>query len=79
MWRTKPYHGEYGRTIADRFWKPLTRVGLLVNFCLKASLRLCAGSVEMMSTFVLTAASCTAKLHEQVVLPAVAITISLYS
>ena len=44
-------------TIAKRFSKPVTGLGVLVNFCRKASLRLCAGSVEMMRTFLLTAAS----------------------
>ena len=49
--------------MAKRLSTPVTGLGVLVNFCRKASLRLCAGSVEIMSTFLLTAASCTAKLH----------------
>ncbi len=57
------------RTIAYRFWKPVTSVGSLLNFCLNASLRLCAGSVEMIRTLDLTAASWTARLLEQVVFP----------
>jgi hypothetical protein len=51
------------RTMAKRLWKPATGEGVLVNFCLKASLRLWAGSVDMISTLRRTAASCTAKLN----------------
>ena len=50
-------------TMAKRLSTPVTGLGVLVNFCRKASLKLCAGSVEIMSTFLLTDASCTAKLH----------------
>ena len=50
--------------MAKRLSKPVTGLGVLVNFCRKASLRLCAGSVEMMSTFLLAAASCTARLQD---------------
>ena len=50
-------------TIAKRLLKPVIGLGVLVNFCRKASLRLCAGSVEIMRTFLLTAASWTARLH----------------
>ena len=50
-------------TIAKRLSKPVIGLGVLVNFCRKASLRLCAGSVEIMRTFLLTAASWTARLH----------------
>jgi len=42
---------------------PVTGDGALVNFCWNASLRLCAGSVEMMSTLRRTAASCSARLR----------------
>ncbi len=49
--------------MAKRLSKPVTGLGMLVNFWRKASLRLCAGSVEMMSTFLLAAASCTARLQ----------------
>ena len=49
--------------MAKRLSKPVTGLGVLVNFWRKASLRLCAGSVEMMSTFLLAAASCTARLQ----------------
>lgn len=49
-------------TMAKRLVKPVTAEGVLVNFCRKASLRLCAGSVEMIKTFRLTAANCTARL-----------------
>lgn len=50
---SQQHRGKYfiNLTIASRFEKPSTRVGVLVNFCLKASLRLCAGSVEMIKTF----------------------------
>lgn len=58
-----------GRTIAYRLSKPWTRVGDLENCCLKASLKLCAGSVEMISTLSLTLESNVAKVLEQVVLP----------
>jgi len=44
-------------------------VGSLLNFCLKASLRLCAGSVEMIRTLVRTAATWIARLHAVVVFP----------
>ena len=47
----------------------MTSEGVLLNFCRKASLRLCAGSVEMIRTLSRTPASCVAKLQEQVVLP----------
>ena len=50
--------------MAKRLSKPVTGLGVLVNFCRKASLRLCAGSVEMMSTFLLASASCTARLQD---------------
>ena len=56
--------------MADKLVVPCTSVGLLVNFCLKASDRLCAGSVEIISTFGRTAASWRARLQEHVVLPA---------
>lgn len=56
-------------TMAYRLSNPWTRVGVLVNFWRKASLRLCAGSVEMMRTFCRHPASCTARLLEQVVFP----------
>ncbi len=49
--------------MAKRLSTPVTGLGVLVNFCRKASLKLCAGSVEMISTFLLTDASCTARLH----------------
>ena len=55
--------------MAKRLVKPSTSVGTLVNFWRKASLRLWAGSVEMMSTLSRTPASCTAREQEQVVLP----------
>ena len=45
--------------MACRLVKPSTSVGSRVNFCLNASLRLCAGSVEMMSTLLRTAAGPT--------------------
>ena len=44
-------------TIAKRLVNPETSDGVLVNFWLKASLRLWAGSVEMIRTFFLTAAN----------------------
>lgn len=56
-------------TIAYRLVNPWTRVGVFVNFCLNASLRLCAGSVDMINTLSLCCASCTARLLLQVVLP----------
>ncbi len=49
--------------MAKRLSYPVTGLGVLVNFWWKASLRLCAGSVEMISTFLLAAASCTARLQ----------------
>lgn len=49
--------------------KPLTRVGNLVNRCWKASLRLWAGSVEMMSTEDRTWASNIPRMELQVVFP----------
>ena len=55
--------------MAYRLVKPSTREGCLLNFWRKASLRLWAGSVEMMRTDSRTAASCTARAHEVVVLP----------
>ena len=55
--------------MANRLVKPSTRVGLRLNFWRKASERLCAGSVEMMSTLSRAAASATASAHEQVVFP----------
>ena len=54
--------------MAKRLSKPVTGLGALVNFWRKASLRLCAGSVEMMSTFLRAAASCTARLREASIL-----------
>lgn len=62
MWR-------HALTIAYRLEKPSTSAGFFVNFCLKASLRLWAGSVEMISTDFLAAASWTARDDEHVVLP----------
>ena len=56
-------------TMAKRLLKPSTGEGVLVNFCLNASDRLWAGSVEMMSTDSRLAASWTAKLDEHVVFP----------
>jgi hypothetical protein len=55
--------------MAYRLLKPSTWVGVFVNFCRKASLRLWAGSVLMISTLPRCADSCTARLLEQVVLP----------
>lgn len=49
--------------MANRLVKPWTRVGVLENFCLKASLKLCAGSVDMIRTLFRTDASCTARLE----------------
>jgi hypothetical protein len=68
---TKPEKpsGTVRLTIANRFWNPSTSVGLFVNFCRKASLRLWAGSVEMMSTRSLTAARRMAKEQLHVVFP----------
>ena len=56
-------------TIANRFLNPLTKVGCLLNFWAKASLRLCAGSVEIIKTDSLTLDSKVAMQHEFVVLP----------
>lgn len=56
-------------TIAYKFVKPLTRVGILVNLCWNASLRLWAGSVEMMSTDGLTFARRIDMIELHVVLP----------
>lgn len=55
--------------MAYKFEKPVTRVGVLVNLCWNASLRLCAGSVEMMSTEGLTRASRMDIIELHVVLP----------
>lgn len=55
--------------MALRFVNPSTRVGTEVNFCRKASDRLCAGSVEMSSTLSRTWARRTARLQAVVVLP----------
>lgn len=52
-------------TIAYKFWKPLTRVGILENFWLNASEILWAGSVEMIRTLSRTLASCVAKQQLQ--------------
>ena len=49
--------------------KPSTKVASLLNFCPKASLRLCAGSVDISKTDSLTLLSCTASEHDVVVLP----------
>lgn len=46
--------------MAKRFSKPFTFVGILLNFWSNASEILCAGSVDMMSTFSLTFDNCTA-------------------
>lgn len=51
--------------MANRLVKPWTSVGVLENFCLKASLKLWAGSVEMIRTLFRTEASCTARLRKQ--------------
>lgn len=56
-------------SMALRFSKPSTKRASLPNFWLKASLRLCAGSVEMSRTERRTRASCMAREHEVVVLP----------
>eukprot|EP00128_Syssomonas_multiformis_P017429 Colp12_sorted_trinity150504_noHs@7695 len=56
-------------SMANKLSKPLTLVGSLVNFCVNASLRLCAGSVEISSTLRLTLANWIPKLQLQVVLP----------
>ena len=63
VWSRCRCRNKKARAIANRFSRPSTGDGVLVNFCWKASLRLCAGSVEIISTLRLTAASCTAKLH----------------
>ena len=55
--------------MAKRLLMPLMGLGLLVTFCWNASLRLCAGSVLMMSTFFLLSAICIATLQDVVVLP----------
>ena len=55
--------------MAKRLLNPLTSVGFLLNCCLKASLKLCAGSVEMIRTDCLTFESKVAIVLEQVVLP----------
>ncbi|GER26418.1 isoleucine--tRNA ligase, partial [Striga asiatica] len=56
-------------TIAYKFENPVTRVGLFVNLCWNASLRLWAGSVEIMSTEDLTLASKMARIELHVVFP----------
>jgi hypothetical protein len=56
-------------TIAYKFVNPSTNVASLLNFCPKASLRLCAGSVDISNTESLTLLNCTASEHEVVVLP----------
>lgn len=47
--------------MAYRLANPLTSVGALLNFWRNASLRLWAGSVEMMSTDSRTPASCVSR------------------
>ena len=73
MKRKEGRRGGEGRrgmvTIADKLVKPSTSVGYFVNFCPKASLKLCAGSVEMINTLSLTLLICTAMLELTVVLP----------
>lgn len=56
-------------SMALRLVKPSIRRASLPNFWLKASLRLCAGSVEMSSTERRTRASWMARLHDVVVFP----------
>lgn len=56
-------------SMALRFSKPSIRRASLPNFWLKASDRLCAGSVEMSRTLRRTLASWMASEHEVVVLP----------
>mmetsp|Transcript_16211 Transcript_16211/g.63222 ORF Transcript_16211/g.63222 Transcript_16211/m.63222 type:complete len:250 (-) Transcript_16211:26-775(-) len=56
-------------SIAQRFSKPSILVGSLPIFWLKASLRLCAGSVEIRRTDSLFCARSTASEQEVVVLP----------
>lgn len=60
----KDYH-----TMAYKLEKPLIRVGDLVNLWWNASLRLCAGSVEMMSTEGRTRARRIDRIELHVVLP----------
>jgi hypothetical protein len=55
--------------MAYKFVNPSTNVASLLNFCPKASLRLCAGSVDISKTESLTLLNCTASEHEVVVLP----------
>ena len=50
-------------TIANKFSKPLTLLGTLLNFWSKASDMLWAGSVEMISTVSRTRANCTERLQ----------------
>ncbi len=57
------------RTMANKLSNPLTSVAVLPNFWPNASLRLCAGSVEISSTLRRCAASCTESEHDVVVLP----------
>ena len=56
-------------SMALRFVKPSMSLASLPNFWLKASLRLCAGSVEMRRTDLRTRASWMAREQEVVVLP----------
>ncbi len=56
-------------SIALRFEKPSIKRASLPNFWLNASLRLCAGSVEMSSTERRTFASWMAREHDVVVFP----------
>mmetsp|Transcript_19645 Transcript_19645/g.56317 ORF Transcript_19645/g.56317 Transcript_19645/m.56317 type:complete len:266 (-) Transcript_19645:783-1580(-) len=56
-------------SMAWRLSNPSMSVGVLVNFCVKASLKLCAGSVDSINTLPLLLASSTAMEHEVVVLP----------
>jgi len=55
--------------MAYRLEKPLTRVGILVKRCWNASLRLWAGSVEMMRTEERTEARRMERIELHVVLP----------
>lgn len=55
--------------MAYKLVKPLTKVGVLVNRCWKASLRLWAGSVDMMRTEARTLARRIDNIELQVVLP----------
>ena len=51
--------------MANRLVNPFTFIGTFENFWSKASEILCAGSVEIMSTFSRTCDSCIAKLQLQ--------------